>query len=420
MKLKILILSLLPYFLYADSFLTLRVSDLSFKTGNEPQVRIDNSTPYALKYSRDLRTYIPSNLPYFRTEDATEAFISFEKKGGGRTSFSHSDIVLCFRNPKPKIEGQLFLHQKPNGWKPFTFTFEIKGNKNLPHEQKSEEEFLKYRSIRYKWLQELDVPGTAWYRHQVAKDSIRLAQIRKEPKPKTHNHNNRPMIRPTRNSELENSMDLFSGGRAISENLQLNRELRLANDEQNRTIQVSSVIGITIDEIPWKDWMENEKPKLDSIASILPHDQHAIIFSTYSSMLEVMDEATARGTPLLRLSEGRAESARSKEKYSQQLCLPVDEFSRILGPKLISSVAITGSDPFLRTGTSLTLIFEAKRKEGLQAALALRRMQAKEKFPKPSRYRGKSQNQKSTSTKGLSPPTEQSGVLSVHSMNLSS
>ena len=189
------------------------------------------------------------------------------------------------------------------------------------------------------------------------------------------------MIRPTRNTELENSMDLFSGGRAISENLQLNRELRLSTDEQNRTIPVSSVTGITIDEIPWKDWMKDEKPKLDSIASILPHDQHAIIFSSYSSMLEVMDEATARGTPLLRLSEDRAESARSKEKYSQQLCLPVDEFSRILGPKLISSVAITGSDPFLRTGTSLTLIFEAKQKEGLLAALAMRRMQAKEKFP---------------------------------------
>jgi len=169
MKLKILILSLLPYFLNADSFLTLRVSDLLFKKGNEPQVRIDNSTPYALKYSRNLKTYIPSNLPYFRTEDATEAFISFEKQGGSRTSFSHSDIVLCFRNPKSKIEGQLFLHHKPDGWKPFPFTFEKKGNKNLPPEQKSEEEFLKYRTIRYKWLQELDAPGTAWFRHQVAK-----------------------------------------------------------------------------------------------------------------------------------------------------------------------------------------------------------------------------------------------------------
>jgi hypothetical protein len=212
------------------------------------------------------------------------------------------------------------------------------------------------------------------------------------------------MIRPTRNTGLEKSMDLFSGGRAISENLQLNRELRLSTDEQNRTIPVSSVTGITIDEIPWKDWMKDEKPKLDSIASILPHDQHAIIFSSYASMLEVMDEATLRATPLLRLSEDRAESARSKEKYSQQLCLPVDELSRILGPKLISSVAITGSDPFLRTGTSLTLIFEAKQKEGLLAALAMRRMQAKEKFPQAKPVSGKIPKSVNHTYEGIASP----------------
>ena len=401
MKLKILIFSLLPFILNAKSFLALKVSDLSFEKEEKPGVLIDNTTPYALKYSRDLRTYIPSNLPYFRTEDAAEAFISFDKQGGSRTSFSTADIVLCFRDPKPKIEGQLFLYQKPNGWKPFSFTFEKKNNKNLLTEQKSEEAFLRYRAIRYKWLQELGVPGTAWFRHQVTKDNIRLAQIRKEPKPSTHTHNSRAIIRPTRNTELENSMDLFSGGRAISENLQLNRELRLSSDEQNRTIPVSSVAGITIDEIPWKEWMKGEKPLLDPISSILPHDQHALIFPSYSSMLEVMDQANERGTPFLRVSEDRAESARSKEKYSEQLCLPSDELSRILGPKLISSVAITGSDPFIRTGTCFTVIFEAKQKQSLLSALALRRMEAHKKNDDSGMVSGKIPQSKTSNYQGL-------------------
>ena len=401
MKLKILIFSLLPFILNAKSFLALKVSDLSFEKKEKPGVLIDNTTPYALKYSRDLRTYIPSNLPYFRTEDAAEAFISFDKQGGSRTSFSTADIVLCFRDPKPKIEGQLFLYQKPNGWKPFSFTFEKKNNKNLLTEQKSEEAFLRYRAIRYKWLQELGVPGTAWFRHQVTKDNIRLAQIRKEPKPSTHTHNSRAIIRPTRNTELENSMDLFSGGRAISENLQLNRELRLSSDEQNRTIPVSSVAGITINEIPWKEWMKGEKPLLDPISSILPHDQHALIFPSYSSMLEVMDQANERGTPFLRVSEDRAESARSKEKYSEQLCLPSDELSRILGPKLISSVAITGSDPFIRTGTCFTVIFEAKQKQSLLSALALRRMEAHKKNDDSGMVSGKIPQSKTSNYQGL-------------------
>ena len=395
MKFKILLLSLLPHFLNAESFLTLKVSDLTFKEGEKPSSNIDSTQPYALKYSRSLKMWLPSNLPYCRTQDASEAFLSFKQLANSSQNgvrFSSDDLVLCFHNPKSKVQGKLFLYQDKVGWRPFSFTFE---KKNRVREQKSEEEYLTYRITRYQWLQDLQGPGSAWYRHNVNRDRNRLAEIRKEPKTPTHTHQNRALIRPALGNELENSMDLFSGGRAISENLQLDRELRLSSDEQNRTIPVSSIPGITIEEIPWKKWMKAEKPQLDPIASILPHDQHAFILSSYASMLEVMDEAT-RGTPLLRLSEERAESARSKEKYSQQLCLPVDELSQILGPKLISTVAITGSDPFIRTGTSLAVIFEAKKKQALIAALTMRRMEAQKKYKGANPVSGKiPQSQKS-------------------------
>ena len=164
-----------------------------------------------------------------------------------------------------------------------------------------------------------------------------------------------------------------------SENLQLDRELRLSSDEQNRTIPISSIKGITIDEMLWKELIGDAKPELDPLANALPSDQHALFFPSFQSMIEVMDKATLWGTPLLRLSEGRAESARSREKYRDQLCLPDTELSRVLGPKLISSVAMTGSDPFLRTGTSLTILFETKQTDALVAALALRRLESSQK-----------------------------------------
>ena len=40
---------------------------------------------------------------------------------------------------------------------------------------------------------------------------------------------------------------------------------------------------------------------------------------------------------------------------------------------------MTGSDPFLRTGTSLSVLFEAKQTEALVAALALRRLESSQK-----------------------------------------
>ena len=101
------------------------------------------------------------------------------------------------------------------------------------------------------------------------------------------------------------------------------------------------------------------------------------------------------------MSEDRAESARSKEKYSEQLCLPSDELSRILGPKLISSVAITGSDPFIRTGTCFTVIFEARQKQSLLSALALRRMEAHKKNDDSGMVSGKIPQSKTSNYQGL-------------------
>ena len=157
-------------------------------------------------------------------------------------------------------------------------------------------------------------------------------------------------------------MDLFSGGRAISENLQLNRELRLSSDEQNRTIPVSSVAGITIEEILLEgvDERRNSHARLNRLDSSPMTNMPSFSLPTKVCWRSWIRQFKG-GTPLLRISENRVESAGSKEKYSKQLCLPLDKLSKMLGPKLISSIAITGSDPFIRTGTSFTVIFEAKQ-----------------------------------------------------------
>jgi hypothetical protein len=106
-------------------------------------------------------------------------------------------------------------------------------------------------------------------------------------------------------------------------------------------------------------------------------------------MMTVFDEATLRGTPLLRMFEARAESAKSKEKYELQLCLPATELSRLLGPQLIESVAFTSSDPFLRTGTDLAILYKAKNLQGLVAALTLRRAQTAITHPQAKAVDGK-------------------------------
>ena len=122
-------------------------------------------------------------------------------------------------------------------------------------------------------------------------------------------------------------------------------------------------------------------PKLDVLAAYVPHDQHAIFFPSFKAMIQALDEADAGGTPLLQWLEPRSEEALTRARYQKQLCLELDEMSRILGPTVISSVAMTGSDPYLRTGSDLAILFEAKSAAILKATFIARQTAAKQRIP---------------------------------------
>ena len=374
-RLAVFPLLLLPLFAQAETFLSLQVEDLTFEKGKG----VPDSFDASRYYSSSLRKWVSPTAPYLRIPDAEDAFLHVARERNTPNRLPTSALRICLRNPKAAVKGSIFIKDADKGVQEYPFTLNAKKTKKMAADKKSEITYQENRLEHYQRLQNLEVPGTAWFRHQANQASERLKAL--QPAEKHQHEKNRPnrFNRPTRKVGLERTIDLFSGGRAISENLQLDRELRLSADEQNRTIALSDVKGITIEEMPWKELIGDAKPELDPLAKAIPHDQHALFFPSFQAMTEVMDEATAQGTPLLRLGEGRAESARSREKYREQLCLPDTELSRILGPKLIASVAMTGSDPFLRTGTSLTVLFEAKQTEGLVAALALRRLESSQK-----------------------------------------
>jgi hypothetical protein len=376
-KFNLLPFFLLPLILQAQTFLSLHVEDLVFDEEKELPDRFETDR----KYSRELRRSVTINQPYIQTSDAEKSFLRIETKGSDQRILSTSTLRICLLNPKPMVNGSLFIKDEKDGFNEYLFSFNSKQIKKLSDDRKGEIPYLKNKVIYYTNLQKLEVPGTAWFRHQASQASTRLKELEPDLE-KKHDHTDSRTFqfnRPTRKVGLEKTIDLFSGGRAISENLQLDRELRLSADEQNRTVPISSIKGITIEVRPWKELIGDAQPKLDPLARVLPTDQHALFFTSFQAMLEVMDEAKTQGTPLLRLSEGRAESAQSREKYCNQLCLPDTQLSRILGPKLINSVAMTGSDPFIRTGTSLTVLFEAKKTEALVAALTMRRLESSQK-----------------------------------------
>ena len=111
-------------------------------------------------------------------------------------------------------------------------------------------------------------------------------------------------IDPFGGNELTSAYDLFSGGRAISENLQLDRALptRAVNATP---VKLSSIEGITIREIDWKPLIKDAQPVLDPLADKIPFDQHAVFFPSFQAALAVVDETKKHDSPILHLAEPR-------------------------------------------------------------------------------------------------------------------
>lgn len=210
--------------------------------------------------------------------------------------------------------------------------------------------FQEGRRAWYRGLQERDYPGGAWFRLQAAAGGAAAGGLDADAL---------DLRRTQARDDLNDTFDLFTGSRALSENLQLDRVLspRGAGEE---TVPLGSIEGITVEEIDWTARNAGKSPAKDPLASWVPADQHALFFPTFSDLITLSDEADAIGTPVLAMLEVRSEDSGVKHRYQEQLCLSMSALSRVLGPSIVASVAFTGADPYLRLGSDVAILFEAK------------------------------------------------------------
>lgn len=229
--------------------------------------------------------------------------------------------------------------------------------------------FHQAREHYYQTRWEAGLPGAAWFRHEAQEAAVAQGKAHADP---GSGFNNGLPVRPT---EWEDTFELFSGGRAVSENLQLERLMNIRGDNQSM-VELSSLTGITTKEMNWKALLKDPAPATDPLAVLLPADQHALFFPDFVSMTRLLDEASAHGTPVLHVMESMDGDANTADRYQKQLCLGMSELSRLLGPEIIGSVAFTGSDPYLRVGSDLAILFETKQPAVLQALLKARQILA--------------------------------------------
>ncbi|WP_165227710.1 hypothetical protein [Aquisphaera insulae] len=219
-------------------------------------------------------------------------------------------------------------------------------------------------------------PGAPWFLRQIAA----ARDVLGEP------HSDAARVRRIPNTSdlrfrarsMEDTFSLFGGGRAIDENLQLDRPLPLTGngddpDEAPQAgrvprptatgpVKIDSLTGITVAEIDWKHRLQGRTPSLDPLARAIPADQHALFIANLDAADNLLRLLRDRAFPLLGTA-GRADEALPvQQRYERQLGVTVDEIllfqKKVAGDRAIRSLAISGSDPYLATGTDLALIFE--------------------------------------------------------------
>ena len=316
---------------------------------------------------------------YARLDGAGEAYVEIQGDLWSASTNLDSRSRLAVRVPEPRdVTGTLYVARDAlNGMDAIRFRVPAAAAASSARER-----FYIAKEATYTAFLSRSLPGAAWFRHLARQARSDRGGELEDAEPPRQAGLERP-------SELEDTFLLFTGGRAVSENLQLDRALP-PQGQSDELVDLAAIQGITVAEIDWSPLLEDIAPQLDAMASHLPADQHAVFFPDFKSMVNVLDEATRTGTPVLDLLEPRAEDARTKERYETQLCLTVNALARLVGPQVIASVAITGSDPYLRLGSDVAILFEARQPEVLLTYLRTKHAAALQATPTAKALSGES------------------------------
>lgn len=342
-----------------DAFWSIRIGDMKFTEGGIPP----HDSRRADFWNAQVTVQLEGGEGYVTSGDP-------EERGGGNTPLTNFTLTARAPAGKPAAGRLIFLLGEYPGQQK-TARFELD-----PAKAKKENE-LAFQTARYFHYSELTMsgqPGAAWFRHQQDKTAARIKELGGSPQVDRNNQ----AWRWRRNWDDDGAMDLFTGSRAISENLQLDRPL-IVGEEKEPDVDIGTLTGITIRPMDFAARIKGLEIPTDALAALIPSDQHAMFHKSFADMTRMMDQSESMGDLAMSLSDPQGQQEMIREKYETQLCLSSSMLSRLLGPKVIKSIAMTGGDPYFMSGTDVAILFEASQPMVLLGYLEARHVEAAQK-----------------------------------------
>ncbi|QDT12754.1 hypothetical protein [Planctomycetes bacterium K23_9] len=172
-----------------------------------------------------------------------------------------------------------------------------------------------------------------------------------------------------RDQGVDATINMMSGGRAISENLSLDTELDDPDNYRGELIELADVRGVTVDAIDWSDQLSDQPTELDPLAKLVREDQYAVFLPSFQLLSEMVGRGSELARPLVHWFEPQSRVTDVLGMYQRQLGLPLNGLTRQFGGALVGEVAVTGSDPYFRTGTDIAVLMQSGQPELLHQSI---------------------------------------------------
>ncbi len=174
-------------------------------------------------------------------------------------------------------------------------------------------------------------------------------------------------------SDLSETMALYSGLTSIEEALQADRGLALAPDNYTGPAQpLAEVKPVDLPGHPWGEMMAalGGQPAVEPLARYAPGDHLYLHFHDLRTLVRLAEDADGLLRPVAHILEERAGDRRLATRYERQLGVERMGLSKTLGHVAAKGVALIASDPFLRDGTDVSILFHLRNGALIEQALA--------------------------------------------------
>ncbi len=206
--------------------------------------------------------------------------------------------------------------------------------------------------------------GAPFYAFAAAKMRARLSK-------KPLGDNGRPLRPTVGSSEMARLMETTTGAASIQEALQTDRPLWLSAASGKATLPIASLTAPKLADHPFTAMLKLLDAKVPSepLAQAAPADFYYVRLADLSVLFKLIDQLDAWGTPIANVVDSQGEDRGLAERYLTQLGLNRGPLARALGTQVVAELAVVGSDPYLREGSDITIIFRVKARALFDAAV---------------------------------------------------